>query len=320
MKIKSILLITQLLGLSAQALAEPASGLDEVIYGKDNRQEITSVESEFIKQAAKTVAGKILFSSLTPSLTNDSAFDFAHETLATNDQVCEDEPFAKQFVLSSCSAFLLGPDLLVTAGHCMENWLDCRTSAWIFDYTQGTNEIHRKDVYRCREIVVRALTKNRKTMSDYAVIRLDRKVEADRKPVRYRTDKKRVKLSTPLSVIGHPMGLPMKYADGAKVKGWNWIDLILPVRGIRHRKFYFTTNLDTFAGNSGSPVFNMKDKQIEGILVEGADDLKRSPDGRLCYVSRKRSSNSFFARETVFRINQIPDLNKLVEDSFERTK
>lgn len=322
MAIKDILLKPTLgliatLAFSSLSMAK-TNALDEVIYGQDNRQEVSSVASDFIKSASLTVAGKVLFNNLQPSLTNSSHYDFPQQSLALNDQVCHDEPFAQQNVLFSCSAFLLGPDLLVTAGHCMENWIDCRTSAWVFDYTNEKTSLHKKDVYRCKKIIARELVKNRKLLADYAVIQLDRKVESHRKPLPYRKDSKRVKLGTPISVVGHPMGLPMKYADDAKVRGWNWLDLILPLRGIRHRKFYFTADLDTFAGNSGSPVLNMKAKQIEGILVEGAKDLKMRNDSEPCYISRTRPAASFFARETVFRINKIPGLNQMVEDSFAR--
>jgi V8-like Glu-specific endopeptidase len=63
-------------------------------------------------------------------------------------------------------------------------------------------------------------------------------------------------------MMGFPSGLPLKIADSAQVflKG----------------NEFFCSNLDAFAGNSGSPVFN-KNGRLEGILVAGAKDyiLKR---------------------------------------------
>ena len=41
----------------------------------------------------------------------------------------------------------------------------------------------------------------------------------------------------------------------------------------------FMTNLDTFGGNSGSPVYNAKTHKVEGILVRGERDYVPNEDG-----------------------------------------
>jgi V8-like Glu-specific endopeptidase len=63
-------------------------------------------------------------------------------------------------------------------------------------------------------------------------------------------------------VIGHPVGLPLKYAGNAKITD-------------NSPSTYFSANLDTFGGNSGSPVFSMVDGKhiVEGILVRGETDF-----------------------------------------------
>jgi V8-like Glu-specific endopeptidase len=63
------------------------------------------------------------------------------------------------------------------------------------------------------------------------------------------------------------LGLPVKIAGGADVA--------------EIRKRYFTANLDTYHGNSGSLVLNsdsLKRGQLlaEGILVRGEDDFQES--------------------------------------------
>ena len=67
-------------------------------------------------------------------------------------------------------------------------------------------------------------------------------------------------------VIGHPVGLPLKISAGASVRDASKVG-------------YFVADLDTFGGNSGSPVFNTATKLIEGILVRGDDDFLASPAG-----------------------------------------
>ncbi|MGK7898838.1 MAG: serine protease [Xenococcus sp. (in: cyanobacteria)] len=44
-------------------------------------------------------------------------------------------------------------------------------------------------------------------------------------------------------VIGHPSGLPLKFANGTQVRDHS-------------PSSFFVANLDTYGGNSGSPVFN----------------------------------------------------------------
>jgi len=64
----------------------------------------------------------------------------------------------------------------------------------------------------------------------------------------------------PVHIIGHPVGLPAKYAAGAQVRD-------------NSSAAYFVANLDSFGGNSGSPVFNAETHFVEGVLVRGDTDF-----------------------------------------------
>ncbi|MGZ4885265.1 MAG: hypothetical protein ACXV5H_07070 [Halobacteriota archaeon] len=57
-------------------------------------------------------------------------------------------------------------------------------------------------------------------------------------------------------MIGHPAGLPTNFAGGAAVRS-------------NKPCAFFVANLDTYAGNSGSPVFYSGTHEVEGILVGG---------------------------------------------------
>ena len=91
---------------------------------------------------------------------------------------------------------------------------------------------------------------------DWALIRLDRAV-TDRRFLEYRKSGE-PEVGANLVVIGHPTGLPTKIADGANIR---------ELKGT-----YFTANLDTYGGNSGSAVFNADTGVVEGILVRGERD------------------------------------------------
>ncbi|HLP44779.1 MAG TPA: trypsin-like peptidase domain-containing protein, partial [Candidatus Kapabacteria bacterium] len=61
-----------------------------------------------------------------------------------------------------------------------------------------------------------------------------------------------------IHVLGHPVGLPLKYASGETVSD-------------NSDKSYFTANLNIYSGNSGSPVFNSDKHEVIGLVVRGYD-------------------------------------------------
>ena len=160
---------------------------------------------------------------------------------------------------ASCSGFLVSSNILVTAGHCIKSDYDCSIYKWVFDFKVDHSEqsavtVPKSSVYSCKQIISQSLDST--TMDDYAVIELDREVQ-DRNPLPFRKTGKIEKGET-VAVIGHPTGLPTKIADGASVR--------------KLSEKFFIANLDTYGGNSGSAVFNMKTNLVEGILVRGEND------------------------------------------------
>jgi hypothetical protein len=79
-------------------------------------------------------------------------------------------------------------------------------------------------------------------------------------------------VGTPLTVIGHPSGLPRKYTGGATVQyvAECQLETLCPADGAAWGAY--TADLDTFGGNSGSGTFTDAG-EIVGILVSGATDF-----------------------------------------------
>lgn len=278
-----------------------------IIYGQDDRVDVIEYGDATFRNKAKSVAGMVRASELQISGTTttdrrdpnfirstsreETTFEFdLGRTLERSMNVCPEERFAEQTTLPVCTGFLVAPDVLVTAGHCVPNQNACRDFVWVFDYLEGTTEIPANNVYRCREVLSQRQTLGIFKKIDYAVIRLDRR--SDRAPLQYRRSG-RASRGDDVLVIGHPSGLPMKIADNAT------ITVTTPNT--------FRADLDTYGGNSGSPVFNQQTGLVEGVLVSGAQDYVRDPRG--CLVSERREpSRARDAKERVHRITRIPGL------------
>jgi V8-like Glu-specific endopeptidase len=256
---KKLLCLTLLLSFNSFAN-------QKVIYGDDNRVDWYEANNTMYRDLALSTAGMISKSSL---IKNNDSYTISGVSLRGRG-ICADERFANQITAANCSGFLVGEDLLVTAGHCITSQSDCSKYAWVFDYRlkfkgDKAKIVSHDSVYNCKKIIERKLDSFNR--DDYALIQLDRKV-VGKTPLEYRRNGK-IKRDEQLVVIGHPTGLPTKIADGAKVR--------------KRKGKFFVANLDTYGGNSGSAVFNAKTGLVEGILVRGATD----------YVSRNgcRQSN-----------------------------
>lgn len=280
-----------LLLLSFQSFA-----MNKVIYGPDDRLDLYEVQDSIQYQVSLSTAAMIPNYVLKESQDRSGDFEIKSSQLSKRG-ICEDQKFADQITAANCTGFLVGPNLLVTAGHCVQDMKTCQNYKWVFGYTldeaddQNYTQTSKENIYSCTKIIERSL--ERESMDDYALVELDRVVEG-REPLKYRTQGK-IDDNTPIFVVGHPTGLPTKIAPGANVR--NNEDLV-----------YFQANLDTFGGNSGSPVFNMNG-EIEGILVRGEQDYVFDRE-KNCRVV-KECANDACRGEDVTRITNIQALKNL---------
>lgn len=306
-------LLTLFLGLSLFSGVKAFSGPSEqpkVIYGEDDRYEVVDYPDALFRDQAQAVAGMVRSTSLSPDPRNPNRMRFPRLPARYSLNLCPEERFSQQYSLPSCTGFLVAEDLLVTAGHCVETEMDCQKFKWAFGLNKGTYSVNKKDIYGCSEIVDQKLHTSFAKIKDYAVIRLDRKVE-DRTPLEFRTQGK-ARIGDPLVVIGHPSGMPLKISDGAKVSRMSLEELMVFIKTLFQKRYYFLANLDTFAGNSGSPVFNRKTGLVEGLLIEGADDYIKD-ENRGCRVSNRKSNSRWTTEEKVYRITKIPEVQALTD-------
>lgn len=279
-----------LLLVSGMAFASGPSLEEKVIYGEDDRRDVFESPNALYKQLANSTAAMISTFSL-----EEQGNDYIiNGSTLEQDGICPDAKFSKQVTAANCSGFLVSDQLLVTAGHCIEDMSDCERYSWVFGFSnndkeQSSHKVSKGEVYKCTSIVARKL--DDENDDDYALVKLDRKVKGHT-PLKVRTSGK-IANGASILVIGHPSGLPTKISDGAIVRS-------------NSNKVFFQTTLDTFGGNSGSAVFDAKTGTVEGILVRGERDYVQDPvmncaRPKVCKVTECRG-------EDVTRITNIKRL------------
>ena len=230
-----------------------------VVYGDDDRTDWYASDDEALK-ALTSNAIVALVRPFNIDTSNPAGFTPVGDTLGDRRDLCDGERFTEQPTMAFCSGTLIDDDLVLTAGHCVDDAADCENTRFVFDYyfaEAGELEpITAEDVYSCGQIVARRLQDG----LDYAVVQLDRPVEGDRIPAPVRAGDEPLAIGDALTVIGFGSGLPAKIDAGGAVTDPR-----------ADRLDYFGGTPDTFGGNSGSGVFNANG-EVVGILVRGATD------------------------------------------------
>jgi hypothetical protein len=259
-------------GEAGESLREP------IIFGADDRVEYGGISDPRFLHYAQATAALFYEDDVVCSGGDCDLATIPFETSPrTGSQfdplpLCTNAPDYGQEQGASCTAFLVGPDLFATAGHCFcrdtnpslcpfglrPDELGCAGMRVVFGFhadANGQNEVlvvPETEVYSCTEIT--GVYEVTPTDEDWAFFRVDR-VVSDRTALIAGYS------GTPsptgeLLIAGHPDGLPLKVAGGGEARGDPSSD---PVN--------WTTSLDAFGGNSGSPVINLLSGVVEGIHV-----------------------------------------------------
>jgi V8-like Glu-specific endopeptidase len=245
------------------------------LYGPDRRKEFYEIQDP-IQLAVVNSVGALVDSD--HFLESPSSYDLSGDSLGNDKKLnlCSGAHYEMEPEISYCTAFVVGPDMIATAGHCVPRILD--HIRLVFGYrairphedTQIVKEIPKSQVYKITDVVKcvdnEPLKQNDKCQGDglggrtldYALLRVDRKIR-DHLPLPLDITNG-VAEKDELYVVGYPLGLPMKLADQGLVRSVSNVG-------------YFASNLDTFAGNSGSPVLRAGTLTVEGILVRGDNDF-----------------------------------------------
>jgi V8-like Glu-specific endopeptidase len=295
-------------GCGAEDWTDAAS--DAVIFEVDGRQDFGAMSSHDQGLAAAVAihvhsdglscAGGTCSLKTTPFTTEPNL----------PDRLCRDVRFRGQKLATrvECTAWLVAPDLLATAGHCYDGMeFTCETARYVFGFNAAANgrsevtSFSSSDVYSCSSILTLAYEGSDATAKDYAVVKLDRTV-VDRTPLIVRHGEP-ISDPAPLFVFGHPSGLPIKVSLDATLRDNSYVE-----------RFYF--NGDVFGGNSGGPVLNLRTDVVEGItvtqpnprFVSSSDAFGTCRAYRVCPDSGCSDRNIVDQLTGATRMNRVPDV------------
>lgn len=220
----------------------------------DERLDWYEIPDEQILQNCKCVAAVCTKDNLTDL--KNGFFSLKTKLYGETFNLCDSEPFYDQPVSVGymCCGVLVAEDVITTAYH-NANRNNIEDFRFIFGYwMSGPGEpvlcFPAANIYRGIKIIHHEIGENR---DGWALIKLDRKVQGQ---TIARISNQEIFCDQPLYVIGHPVGLPLKYSSGASVSHIT-------------SETYFMASLNIYMGNSGSPVFDLDTHEVIGMVLQG---------------------------------------------------
>ncbi|GIL16273.1 MAG: hypothetical protein BroJett040_00240 [Oligoflexia bacterium] len=241
-----------------------------VIYSEDTRRNTAELKTAEELQIAHSTVALMKASDFTTD--GQILRSNKNYTLSQTHHYCPSEKYVQETSQSFCSGFLIAPDLVLTAGHCIDSAQKCTETLFVFDFVRTLRPYSTPSAktYRCQKLISQT---SRTSISggDYALIQLERPV-ANRKPLQIDWNPN-LQINMPLSLYGFPNGIPLKVDNGT-------------LRLIEDNGNFIKTEIDSFSGSSGSPLVDSETHKVIGMLISGEDDV----DEDLLFDAQKNNS------------------------------
>lgn len=286
------------LGVTALSAHSPALAQQvreqPVVYGNDDRAEVFEHPEEDLRNLAARSAVALVPRSAVDAEDPEGVV-LRGPTLGESYDLCATERYVEQPSAAFCSGTLIGDDLVLTAGHCVEDQTACSNLMIAFNYFYESDgrlaSMSVNDLFACKDIVVQQLDDSDGVTRDWAIVQLDRPATPRFEPVAVRTNNFDAAAGTELVMIGVPSGIPLKIDDGGQVRD--------PGAGD-----FFIATTDSFGGNSGSGVFDRASLELIGVLIQGDTDYV---DGDGCTVVNVCAEDECGGENVLYAYNAIDD-------------
>lgn len=269
-----------------------------VVYVSDSRQEIEQIQNPQILENARANVALIDARYIRETST---LITLSGTPLTEKFNLCGDQKYATQLSVANCSGVLISPRHVLTAGHCLSEET-CAQYKIVFDFRHDSQHyspnsssyrIPRENMYSCKNIIAQ-VTNPGWNQDDYTIVELDRPVSGRHL---VKLEAREMQVSEGIYTLGYPLGAALKYAHGR-------------IREDMNLRTYKAA-IDTFSGNSGSPVYDERNHTLIGLLSGGEADFTSNPQFGCNLVKVCQSGNCL--GERVFKTSSISALIKKIQ-------
>lgn len=226
------------------------------IWFGDDRTDFYEIQDEQVKKNAGCVVLICLEDNLVEERNGFSTLKV--KNYGKTFSLCDNEPFHDQPISKGVSftGFLVSENTIATAGHVL-NGRKLANLRFVFGFKmegpyKSVIRVPNENIYKGVEVPHKVYRSLEGDGADWTLIKLDRKVGGHSLAT---LSKKKIFSDQPVYVLGHPAGLPLKYAPGSRIEQVNGA--------------CFGAKLDIYSGNSGSPVFSSDTHEVVGMVVRG---------------------------------------------------